>query len=142
MTTRKWLLLTAVIVVGALSYLGWKFFQPKELVKGFASSNGRIEAVENDVATKTEGRIMDVLVNEGDFIAAGQVLAHMDTEVLMAQLREAKAQLRQAKGAVGDCPEHCGIARKRKGGSAVRGIAARCRTRCHKKAFHPHGNPG
>lgn len=54
MTTRKWLLLKAVIAFGALSYLGWKFFQPKELIEGFASSNGRIEAVEIDVATKTQ----------------------------------------------------------------------------------------
>lgn len=100
MTTRKWLLWTTVIVVGALSYLGWKFFQPRKLAEGFASSNGRIEAVEIDIATKTEGRIIDVLVDEGDFVTAGQILARMDTEVLMAQLREARAQLRQARSAV------------------------------------------
>jgi hypothetical protein len=35
MTTRKWLLLTAVIVVGTLSYLKWKAFQPKKLAEGF-----------------------------------------------------------------------------------------------------------
>jgi HlyD family secretion protein len=100
MTTRKWLLLPAVIVVGTLAYLGWRFVQPKELPEGFASSNGRIEATEIDVATKTAGRLVAVLANEGDFVTAGQVLAQMDTDVLKAQLREAEAELRRAKTAV------------------------------------------
>jgi HlyD family secretion protein len=100
MTTRKWLLLTAVIVAGALAYLGWRFFQPKGLPDGFAKSNGRIEAVEIDIAAKTAGRLVAVLADEGDFVAAGQVLARMDTDVLTAQLREAQAELRRAKTAV------------------------------------------
>src|SRR5262245_48474353 len=100
MTTRTWLLLMAVIGIGALAYLGWKFFQPQELAEGFASSNGRIEATEIDVATKTAGRLVAVLANEGDFVTAGQVLAQMDTDVLLAQLREAEAELRRQKTAV------------------------------------------
>ena len=99
-TTRKWLLLTAVIVVAAVTYLGWMFLQPEKLPDGFASSNGRIEAVEINIATKTAGRLVDVQVNEGDFVTAGQVLARMDTDVLEAQLREAKAELRRAQAAV------------------------------------------
>ena len=38
----------------------------------------------------------EILVHEGDFVKAGQVLARMDTAVLEAQLREAEAQLRKA----------------------------------------------
>jgi HlyD family secretion protein len=41
------------------------------------------------------------MVDEGDFVAAGQVLARMDTAVLGAQLREAQAQLARAQTAVG-----------------------------------------
>jgi HlyD family secretion protein len=101
MTTPKWLLVfAAVVAVGALAFFGWKSFLPEKLPDGFVGSNGRIEAVEIDVATKTPGRIVTVLVNEGDFVAAGQVLAQMDTDVLMAQLREAEAQLRHAQSAV------------------------------------------
>jgi HlyD family secretion protein len=99
-TTRKWLLPTAVIVVAALSYLSWRFFQPEMLPDGFARSNGRIEAVEINIATRTAGRLVDVLVNEGDFVTAGQALARMDTDVLEAQLREANADLRRAQTAV------------------------------------------
>lgn len=100
MTTRKWLLMTAAIVVGVGAYFGWTFFQREKLPDGFASSNGRIEAVEIDVSTKTAGRLVAVLVDEGDFVTAGQVLAQMDTEVLKAQLREATAEFRRAKIAV------------------------------------------
>jgi HlyD family secretion protein len=100
MTTPKWLLVIVVIVACGLIYLGWGLFRPKELPDGFASSNGRIEAVEINIATKTAGRLVDVLVNEGDFVTANQVLAQMDTDVLKARLREAEAELRRAETAV------------------------------------------
>lgn len=100
MTTRKWLWLTAVVVVGVLAYYGWTFFEPQKLPAGFARSNGRVEAVEIDIATKAAGRVVDVQVDEGDFVTAGQVLAQMDTDVLNAQLREADAELRRAKTAI------------------------------------------
>jgi HlyD family secretion protein len=100
MTTRQWLLLIAVIVAGALAYYGWTFFVPEKLPAGFASSNGRIEAVEIDIATKAPGRLVDIQADEGDFVTAGQVLAQMDTDVLVAQLREAEAELQRAKSAI------------------------------------------
>nr|WP_307155681.1 HlyD family efflux transporter periplasmic adaptor subunit [Rhodopseudomonas julia] len=62
-----------------------------------ASSNGRIEAVEIDIASKTAGRLQEVYVREGDYVAAGEKLAKMDTASLAAQLREAQAQLRSAE---------------------------------------------
>ena len=46
------------------------------------------------------GRVTAVLVDEGEFVKAGDVLARMDTAVLEAQMREAQAQLRQAKSSV------------------------------------------
>jgi len=100
LTKRKWLLLIALIVLGGLGYLGWILLRPAKLPEGFTRSNGRIEATEIDIATKLAERIKDELVDEGDFVSAGQVVAHMDTEVLQAQLREAKAKLAMAKAAV------------------------------------------
>ena len=86
----------AAIVIG-LGVWAWWYFQPQDLPDGFAAGNGRIEAVEIDIAARTAGRIREILVNEGDFVRAGQVLAKMDTAVLEAQLREAEAQLRRAR---------------------------------------------
>jgi HlyD family secretion protein len=68
--------------------------------KGFASGNGRIEATEIDVATKLPGRVKEIMVNEGDFVKAGEPLAQMQTDVLDAQRDEAKAQSQQAITAV------------------------------------------
>lgn len=99
-TSRKWLLVAVVVVVGVAGYFGWQFFRPKKLPEGFTSSNGRIEATEIDVATKIAGRILDEQVDEGDFVTAGQVVAHMDVETLQAQRREAVAKLAMAKSSV------------------------------------------
>ncbi len=99
-TGRKWLLLAAAIVAGAAGYFGWQYFQPPKLPPGFASSNGRIEATEVDVATKLAERIKDELVDEGDFVTAGQVVAHMNTDSLQAQMEEAEGKRSEAESAV------------------------------------------
>ncbi len=94
---KTWLIRIAVVaIVGVAAAAAWRFLQPQGLPEGFAAGNGRIEAVEIDVAAKTAGRVKDILANEGDFVRAGQELARMDTAVLEAQLREAEAQLRRA----------------------------------------------
>lgn len=95
---RKGLL---VLAVGALAagagYYGWLQLESGALPAGFAKGNGRIEAVEIDVSAKIPGRIKEILVDEGDFVTAGQVVARMDTEQLEAQRRQAEAQLRRAR---------------------------------------------
>jgi HlyD family secretion protein len=93
---RRWLLGIALVVISVMAYLIWLSVQPDKLPPGFASSNGRIEATEVDAATKLAGRIAKILVDEGDFVTAGQVVAHMDTATLEAELREAQAKHRQA----------------------------------------------
>jgi len=85
-----------LVIVAIAGYYAWQTFNNGGLPAGFASGNGRIEAVEIDVSTKTAGRIKEILVNEGDFVQAGQTLARMDTEQLEAQRRQAEAELRRA----------------------------------------------
>jgi len=99
--SKRWgirIALAALAAAGA--FWAWRSLRPNELPEGFASSNGRIEATEIDVAAKIAGRIAEILVVEGDFVTAGQVLAKMDTAVLDAQLREAQARLEEARIAV------------------------------------------
>ncbi|WP_313088115.1 HlyD family secretion protein [Stutzerimonas nitrititolerans] len=97
-TLRRILMIAAVLAVVAL--LAWLEMRPNGLGEGFASGNGRIEATEIDVATKLAGRVVEINVDEGDFVQPGQVLARMDTEVLQAQLNQAEAQVRQAENAI------------------------------------------
>lgn len=94
------MLVAVAAMAGGLAYFTWQSLQPAKLPDGFASSNGRIEAVEIDIATKTAGRLKDVLVDEGDFVSTGQILAQMETEVLDALMREADADHRRAKTSV------------------------------------------
>ena len=93
-------MLLALVVIGVVAYFAWGYLRPAKLPAGFASSNGRIEATEIDVATKLAGRILDELVDEGNLVTAGQVVAHMDIESLEAQRREAVAKHAMAKAAV------------------------------------------
>ncbi|MEY0450293.1 HlyD family secretion protein [Proteus terrae] len=90
------IILVAIVAAGVF----WWKSQAPTLPSGFAQSNGRIEATEIDISTKTPGRIDSILVQEGDFVKAGEVLANMDTRTLKEQLHEVQAQLNQAKSSV------------------------------------------
>ncbi len=90
----------AAAVVAVIAVLAWTALRPSGPGAGFVSGNGRVEATEIDVATKLPGRVQDIMVNEGDFVHAGQPLAQMQIDVLDAQRDEALAQSRQAVTAV------------------------------------------
>ncbi|KAF1858453.1 hypothetical protein Lal_00014968 [Lupinus albus] len=57
-------------------------------------------ATEIDVATKVPGRVRAIAAEEGEFVAAGQVLATMDTRSMEAQRDEAVARYEQAVAAL------------------------------------------
>ncbi len=95
-TWKRWLPLILVVVLGGATYYAWDRFADHGLPAGIAGGNGRIEAIEIDISAKIPGRVKEILVNEGDFVKAGQVLARMDTEQLQAQRRQAEAQLQRA----------------------------------------------
>ncbi|MEQ8230881.1 MAG: biotin/lipoyl-binding protein, partial [Gammaproteobacteria bacterium] len=87
-------------LIGAAAFFVWREYRPQGLPEGFAASNGRIEAVEIDVAAKVAGRIEDVYVDEGVLVQRGQTVAKMDTAILEAQHKEAEAALERARIAV------------------------------------------
>jgi HlyD family secretion protein len=85
----------AGIAIATREYLG-SAHNGDDIVSG----NGRIEATEIDVASKIPGRIREILVNDGDYVTAGQIVARIDDEAMNAQLRQAQAQAQQAQDAV------------------------------------------
>lgn len=94
--------LAAAVVLLSLAgggYWFWKLRRPV-LPPGFAFGNGRLEANVIDIDTKFAGRVARLLVDEGDMVRAGQVVAVMDTRDLEAQLSQAEAQIRQAQKGV------------------------------------------
>lgn len=118
----RWLL--PLLALSAAGYGLWWLARPSGLPQGFAASNGRIEAVEIDIATKVAGRVKNILVDEGALVRKGQVLAQMDTATLDAQLRESRAALAQAGIAV-ETAKNLMAQREAERGAAVAVVAQR-----------------
>jgi len=117
---KRWLVLSAVvIIVLAAGYAVWWFNFRIPPLEGFALGNGRLEATEVDIATKFPGRVKEILFDEGDTVESGQIVAHMDTSSLEAQLAEAQAsvvstekQRNNAMAIVAQRESECDLARK------------------------------
>ena len=95
-TKNRLLPVLAIAVLASAGWWAWQSRQPQGHGEGFASGNGRIEATEVDVATKLAGRVQEMLVDEGAFVSAGQSLATMQIDSLVAQRNEALARQQQA----------------------------------------------
>ncbi|TDK48097.1 HlyD family secretion protein [Antarcticimicrobium luteum] len=94
--------LVVAVLAAFLGYTLWKtLLAPSGLPPdGFARGNGRIEADLIDVSTRLSGRVAKITVQEGDLVAAGDVLAVMDTAELEAQKARAQAAVDSAEAAV------------------------------------------
>jgi HlyD family secretion protein len=89
-----------LFIVVLAGWFIWSRLDSTSTAEGFVKGNGRIEATAVDVATKLGGRLESLLVKEGDFVIAGQKLAVMQSDSLLAQRDQALAQLAQTKAAV------------------------------------------
>ena len=96
--------LIVLVVIAAAAGGGYAYWQAQQsdLPEYIASGNGRIEAEEIRVATKYAGRVEEVLVQEGDQVTAGQVLARMDTAELVANRARARAEVASAKQGIAE----------------------------------------
>ncbi|MDQ7777751.1 HlyD family secretion protein [Paracoccus aminovorans] len=95
--SRRWLLAAVAIIIVAGAWLAWQRLGAAGLPSGLAGGNGRIEAVEIDISTRTAGRLKEILADEGDFVEAGQPLARMDTVQLDSKRLQAEAELKRAR---------------------------------------------
>lgn len=82
-SSKNWILTVLGLGILAGGYYGWRIYEgtglPTEIV-----------------AAKTAGRIKEILVDEGSFVTAGQVLARMDIQQLEAQRQQAQASRQDA----------------------------------------------
>jgi HlyD family secretion protein len=92
---KQWLKWTAaaLIIRAAAIFLWQSYFVKRD--ERLASGDGCIEAPEIDVGANIPARIREILVHEGDFVKAGQVVV-IDTDSLNAQRREAEAEHQSA----------------------------------------------
>lgn len=95
------IVLAAAVIAGC--FFGWRWWQSQQvepLPEGIVFGNGRIEAVQVDIAAKYAGRVRQVLAREGDLVQKDQLLVRMDTLELEAALAQAQAHLAEAEQAV------------------------------------------
>lgn len=99
MNIKKLAVVGAIVILGLVAYLVWKNMTQPD-TQALVSGNGRIEATEINISSKLSGQLEEILVQEGDFIEPGQVLARIKVSALEAQLREVQAQQRQAQDGI------------------------------------------
>lgn len=86
--------IVAVLVVAGVS-TAWWFNQESE--RTLEEVFGNVEIRDVDLGFRVSGRVEEVLVEEGDSIEKGQVLAALDAEPYQLQLASAQAAARRAK---------------------------------------------
>ncbi|WP_168526654.1 HlyD family efflux transporter periplasmic adaptor subunit [Acinetobacter sp. A3] len=99
MNIKKLTLVSVVVILGLVAYLVWQNMTQSD-TEALVSGNGRIEATEINISSKLAGQLEEILVQEGDFVESGQVLARIKVSALEAQLREVQAQQRQAQDGI------------------------------------------
>lgn len=92
---KKLIIIVLAVIIGAL--VAWHFLKPSATPEGLASGNGRLEATETAVATKVQGKLVDVLFREGADLEEGQVAALLDDAQTKADVAAAEAAVAQAK---------------------------------------------
>ena len=86
----------ALLLIAAGGFGYWKSLQDR-LPEGISMGNGRLESTEVQIASKIPGRVAEVLVDEGDRVARGQLLARLDTRTLEASRNQAEAEVLRAR---------------------------------------------
>ena len=65
-------------------------------------ATGTLEAVEVDVAPLVPGRVVRVLVNEGDSVKAGQTVAELTQPTSQAAVEQSRAQVQASRAALSE----------------------------------------
>ena len=117
--SRRWpwiagIAAAVLIGIGAAAYflLGGQRFEVQAATAAAPSGAGAEAAVlqatgyvtarrEASVSAQITGTVSDVLIEEGDHVKAGQVLAHLNSTAQRAQLAQARAQFSSAQATLG-----------------------------------------
>lgn len=83
-----------LFIVGAILGGGWWWYQSTKYI---STDDARIDGTIVSVSAKIPGRVMEVLVKEGDQVKAGQIIARIDAREAVAQRGQNEAALAVAK---------------------------------------------
>jgi HlyD family secretion protein len=93
----KWIGIGAAAAFVVLIGVRYLIKRHNALPDGIVAGNGRVEGKLVDIAAKEPLRIRDILVDEGAVVRPAQVLVHMDTSTLEAELATANASVAAAQ---------------------------------------------
>ncbi len=92
---KRKLLTVAALLAGALIVAGgWWWYAASSKV---STDDARVKSDIVNVSTKVPGQIEELAVKEGDRVAAGQVIARIDSQALKIQVEQARANLAAAQ---------------------------------------------
>lgn len=83
----------AVTIIAALAAAGWYVTHRPATDNGVLTLSGNVDVRQVDLSFRVEGRLAKLLVEEGDRVAAGQVVAELDDGYLKDAVRVAQARL-------------------------------------------------
>ena len=92
MKKRAFIIIPAVLIVAAVIFY-YQFWQNRNNQGTRIPISGNIEATTVDVSYKIPGKIEKLLVEEGDFVKTGQLIAALEHKDLLAQRAKAEASL-------------------------------------------------
>ena len=112
--SRKWLIILLIIaILGIVAYLTWKSKQEpkgeevtteevtKRTIKETVTASGRIfPETEVKISSDVSGEIVQLLVEEGDSVVAGQILAKIDPEAYLSAVERGEASLNSTKSSL------------------------------------------
>lgn len=88
---RYFTIFIIVLIVGGSVGL-YKYHEySKKMPEGLIQVNGRLEADRTLVASQVSGRVMELLVAEGDSVSKGNTLARLDDNILRTKVSQARA---------------------------------------------------
>ncbi|MGC1379291.1 MAG: biotin/lipoyl-binding protein, partial [Anaerolineales bacterium] len=86
MTNRILRIIIVILLIAAAVAGYWYFYmRPAALASGALTASGTVETTEISIAPEVSGKILEVDVQEGDAVKAGDVLFKLDDTLLKAQ---------------------------------------------------------
>ena len=99
--SRKKVIVAALILIAAAVVI-WRLASRPAARTDELTVSGTIEVTDVEVSFKVSGRVKERLVDEGDQVAAGQVIARLEDEDQLHELAEREAEVRAAAAALAE----------------------------------------
>lgn len=93
-------IIPAVLLLAIGGFLLWRFVLSRNGPSNSLLLSGNIELTEVEMSFKLPGRVVELAVDEGDQVKAGQIVARMDSAELQAQQDRENAGVRSAQSAL------------------------------------------